>query len=41
MYSGIDESCVMCDSRVEEDVVHFLVGCGGFESSGWMNFESG
>ena len=22
-------------------MVHFLVGCGGFESSGWMNFESG
>ena len=31
----------MCDSRVEEDVVHFLVGYGGFESSGWMNFGSG
>ena len=31
----------MSDSGVEEDVVYFLVGCGGFESSGWMNSESG
>ena len=23
-----DERCVMCDSRVEEDVAHFLVCCG-------------
>ena len=26
-----DERCVMYDSRVGEDVVHFLVGCGEFE----------
>ena len=27
----IDEMCVICDSRVGEDVAHFLVGCGEFE----------
>ena len=26
-----DERCVMCDSRVGEDVGYFLVGCGEFE----------
>ena len=25
-----DERCVMCDSRVGEDMVHFLLGCGEF-----------
>ena len=26
-----DERCVMCDSRVREDVTHFLVDCGEFD----------
>ena len=26
-----DKRCVMCDSRVGEDVAHILVGCGEFE----------
>ena len=26
-----NERCVMSDSRVKEDVAHFLVGCGEFE----------
>ena len=26
-----DQRCVMCENRVEEDVTHFLVGCGEFE----------
>ena len=26
-----NERCVMCDSGVREDVVHFLVGCVEFE----------
>ena len=34
-----DERCVMGDSRVGEDVVHFLVGCGEISEIGryyWM-----
>ncbi len=23
--------CVICDSRVGEEMVHFLIGCGEFE----------
>ena len=26
-----DERCIMCDSGVGEDVIHFLPGCGEFE----------
>ena len=26
-----NKRCVICDSRVGEDVVYFLMGCGEFE----------
>ena len=26
--ASIETRCVICDSRVGEDVAHFLVGCG-------------
>ena len=29
------ERCVMCDSGLELDVAHFLVGCGVFERD-WL-----
>ena len=29
-----DERCVICDSRIGEDVAHFLVGYGEFERDG-------
>ena len=27
-----DKRCVMCDSGAEEDIAHFLVGCGEYQS---------
>ena len=30
-----DEMCVICDSRVEEDMAHFRVGCGDLRKISW------
>ena len=30
-----DERCVMCDSRVVENMAHFHVGCGEFKRDCW------
>ena len=35
-----DKRCVMCDSGVGEGVVHFLMGCGGFEKYQLMLLEN-
>ena len=36
----VHNECVICDSRVGEDVPHFLVGCGEFERDRQMPLEN-